>query len=500
LRGPTRFTLLREFTRGHEKELRNLFDLKIDVIASKKPIFPKTLGQAAYLRAIYGHDITFGLGPAGTGKTYTITGMVVRLVAENVHGAGDDISNILVVTFTKAATQELKDRIIKRLRECRLVLKNGKSSTKDPFLISFHQLYKNDNKALKHIQKALHQIDDLSVFTIHSFAQRVIQQYGPRAGVDMSDEIITDKQEVTSELIYDYWRQTLARAEGDLASKAVLQMLLIDSPTPDEFAGRYSDMISDSTVPLNADFKISDWEQELSTKQQVFEELLHNLPGVIDNLGALFSGAFKLSKSYFKEKKWRDVEGSLHALSDLEYFFELDDGQVDNLEYLGYQNIQEKFNKGCTYDHLSLDAATIRWMKDWQMVLDNYQEFRSASSDVLMHILQELQERYFSQLDERRAYTYDDILYTANKLIQDVPEIRKADFILDGYKFIWSKDDPFLEQVGETIYKLSSKHPVVLTRVEQQEGIEAGQTLGVNHFQGWHVDRLLSSGETQFAF
>ena len=81
-----------------------------------------------------------------------------------------------------------------------------------------------------------------------------------------------------------------------------------------------------------------------------------------------------------------------------------------------------------------------------------------------------------------------------------VPEIRKADFILDGYKFVWSKGDPFLEQVGETIYKLSSKHPVVLTRVEQQEGIEAGQTLGVNHFQGWHIDRLLSSGEAQFTF
>lgn len=70
LRGPTRFTLLREFSQGHEKELRNLFDLKIDVVASKKPIFPKTLGQASYLRAIQAHDITFGLGPAGTGKTY----------------------------------------------------------------------------------------------------------------------------------------------------------------------------------------------------------------------------------------------------------------------------------------------------------------------------------------------------------------------------------------------------------------------------------------------
>lgn len=81
-----------------------------------------------------------------------------------------------------------------------------------------------------------------------------------------------------------------------------------------------------------------------------------------------------------------------------------------------------------------------------------------------------------------------------------VPEIRKADFILDGYKFVWNKDDPFLEKNGEILYTLSSKHPVVLTRVEKAEGIEAAQTLGVNHFQGWYVDHLLSSGEAQFSF
>lgn len=70
LRGPTRFMLLREFTRGQEQRIRGLFDLKIEVLASKKPIFPKTLGQGDYLRAIHAHDITFGMGPAGTGKTY----------------------------------------------------------------------------------------------------------------------------------------------------------------------------------------------------------------------------------------------------------------------------------------------------------------------------------------------------------------------------------------------------------------------------------------------
>ena len=82
--------------------------------------------------------------------------------------------------------------------------------------------------------------------------------------------------------------------------------------------------------------------------------------------------------------------------------------------------------------------------------------------------------------------------------VERVPEIRKADFIMDGYKFVYDPNDPFLENMGETLYQLSSKHPVVLTRVERQEGIEAGQTLGVRHFQGFHVDALLSSGETEF--
>lgn len=81
-----------------------------------------------------------------------------------------------------------------------------------------------------------------------------------------------------------------------------------------------------------------------------------------------------------------------------------------------------------------------------------------------------------------------------------IPEIREADFIVDGYKFVYDRQDPFLEKMGETIYKLSAKHPVVMTRVELKEGIEAGQTLGVRHFQGYAVDDILSTGEDEFTF
>ena len=36
----------------------------------KKKIFPRTAGQAAYFKLLRDHEVVFGLGPAGTGKTY----------------------------------------------------------------------------------------------------------------------------------------------------------------------------------------------------------------------------------------------------------------------------------------------------------------------------------------------------------------------------------------------------------------------------------------------
>jgi phosphate starvation-inducible PhoH-like protein len=77
LRGPSRFYILRNYLEGNEKELRAMVELKIEVLTSKRPVLPKTLGQADYVRKIQKHDITFGLGPAGTGKTYLAMAMAV---------------------------------------------------------------------------------------------------------------------------------------------------------------------------------------------------------------------------------------------------------------------------------------------------------------------------------------------------------------------------------------------------------------------------------------
>lgn len=68
---------------GQEAEIQGLLDKAICVTASGKTIKPKTLGQKEYINAIQGNDVIFGIGPAGTGKTYLAMAMAVKAFKNN---------------------------------------------------------------------------------------------------------------------------------------------------------------------------------------------------------------------------------------------------------------------------------------------------------------------------------------------------------------------------------------------------------------------------------
>jgi len=66
------------FTKDPEMDLKNIYLDRIDVFSKRQFITPKTEGQKKYVDAIRGYDIVFGIGPAGTGKTYLAMAMAVN--------------------------------------------------------------------------------------------------------------------------------------------------------------------------------------------------------------------------------------------------------------------------------------------------------------------------------------------------------------------------------------------------------------------------------------
>lgn len=113
---------------------------------------------------------------AGTGKTWNIGGLYLRLLLEKQL----EVKQILVVTFTRAATAELRDRIRGRIEKALSYLNGVDDLSGDTFLLELigRQLEAGVTEAelQSRLQLAFESFDQASIFTIHSFCQRRWQQ------------------------------------------------------------------------------------------------------------------------------------------------------------------------------------------------------------------------------------------------------------------------------------------------------------------------------------
>src|SRR6218665_2466787 len=104
---------------------------------------------------------------AGTGKTWTIAGLYVRLLLES----DATLDRLLVVTFTKAATAELRERLRSRLFEVEQALLAGASD--DPFCQWALEKFSGEARiaAVEKITQSLRIFDEAAIHTIHGFCQ-----------------------------------------------------------------------------------------------------------------------------------------------------------------------------------------------------------------------------------------------------------------------------------------------------------------------------------------
>jgi len=145
---------------------------------------------------------------AGTGKTYTIATLVIRLLLEQ----DLKIHEILVVTFTEAATTELKDRIRKRLEQIRQILEQGSTSIEDNILLEITNNCSEPDLALKKIECALYGFDEAAIFTIHSFCRKTLQEFAFESGALFDVELAGNQSIMLEEIAQDFWRQNLYHA------------------------------------------------------------------------------------------------------------------------------------------------------------------------------------------------------------------------------------------------------------------------------------------------
>lgn len=155
---------------------------------------------------------------AGTGKTYTIASLYVRLVL----GHGDTPGGrpllppeILVVTFTRAATQELKDRIRKRLGDaaaCFLQWTDG-----DAFLRELRSEYPPERWAAcaRQLQLAADWMDEAAVSTIDAWCYRMLREHAFDSASLFEIDMETDAAERIAEATRDYWRLHIAPLPRD---------------------------------------------------------------------------------------------------------------------------------------------------------------------------------------------------------------------------------------------------------------------------------------------
>ena len=69
--------------RGETEQLRALFAEPLVISTQRRTIVPKTLGQKLYLQSMQRNPIVFGIGPAGTGKTYLAMAHAISALLKN---------------------------------------------------------------------------------------------------------------------------------------------------------------------------------------------------------------------------------------------------------------------------------------------------------------------------------------------------------------------------------------------------------------------------------
>lgn len=216
---------------------------------------------------------------AGTGKTYSIAILLLRLLIEKELS----IKEILMVTYTKAAVAELQERIRRFVRDAYRYSKGEDIEDKTIKGIVDENVSKNVADILR---EAVLLLDETSVLTIHSFCQQSLTEFAFETKQIFGAEAQTDFSGAIEDEVNKFWRKYVTIIPPVILQPllaAGLNIELIRKIVSTHFGGK-----SFYAYSLNIDYSLNDkdfeqWEIELLEIEKRKEDALARIEEYLIN-------------------------------------------------------------------------------------------------------------------------------------------------------------------------------------------------------------------------
>ncbi|MFK3918389.1 exodeoxyribonuclease V subunit beta [Pseudomonas fulva] len=392
---------------------------------------------------------------AGTGKTFTISALYLRLILG--HGGEQGFERellppqILVVTFTDAATKELRERIRTRLAEAARFFR-GELEAVDPLLAQLRDDYPQHAWASSaaRLETAVQWMDEAAVSTIHGWCQRMLREHAFDSGSLFTQTLETDHSELLGQVVRDYWRrfcygmqsQALTWVRSHWVSPAALLPRIRplfgrvraahQGPEPEALILEALQARDEQLARLKGPWAV--WVQEL-------RQLCH------DAVAAKQVDGRKMQARYFEP--WFD---KLSQWCNDEQCVELDLGT--GFTRLTPAGLAEAWKVGEPPAHPALDAM--------QTLQQDLQALASPDAALLEHAASWVSAQFEVEKRRRAEMGFDDMLLRLQQALYSEAGERLAGLIREQFPVAmideFQDTDPIQYGIFERIYRISENH------------------------------------------
>ncbi|WP_394145262.1 exodeoxyribonuclease V subunit beta [Vibrio atypicus] len=330
---------------------------------------------------------------AGTGKTFTIAGLYLRLLlghgdSETKHQVPLTVDQILVVTFTEAATAELRDRIRARIHDARLAFSRGQSS--DPVIEPLLEEVSDHKQAAEILLQAERQMDEAAVYTIHGFCQRMLTQNAFESGSRFDNEFVTDESHLKAQIVADYWRRNFYPLPFNLAGEV---RRIWGSPSA--LLSEVTHYLTGAPLKLSVEAMQGSLADLHKENLAAIELLKQQWRASQDDFLALISSSDINKRSYTKKSlpTWFEVVNEWASAETTGYEF------PDKLEKFSQNVLIEKTPKGEAPVHEVFGA-----------VEDFLAKPISLKAPILAHAIEHCREMLAKAKQQKQWLSFDDLL------------------------------------------------------------------------------------------